>query len=213
MKKLTYHQIKKQIKETYNEVAEEFSRTRKRVWEEMEYLASKVPEGAKVLDIGCGNGRLLQVLPKNIRYLGVDLSSKLIRKARETYPDKRFLTGDFLSLPYDKLGQEYDFIFAIAVFHHLPNKRTRLHFLTKAKKLLGKGGKLMFTVWNLWEETKHKDKIDEEGNIFIPFGQEKVPRYYHAFTREELTGLVQEAGYKIEEFRKNRNLLLILTPL
>ncbi len=213
MAKLTYSKIKAQLKETYNKIAEEFSQTRKKVWEEMEYLASKVGEGARVLDIGCGNGRLLQVLPGDIQYLGVDLSAKLVREARKSYPGKRFITGDFLSLPYAKLSKDYDFVFAIAVFHHLPTKRARLHFLGKVKKLLGKGGKLMLTVWNLWKEKKHRDNIDEKGDIFIPFGWEKAPRYYHAFTEEELVQISQEAGFAIEEFRKNRNLLLVLTPL
>lgn len=213
MKKLAYHQIKRQLKETYDKVAEEFSQTRKNIWKEMEYLASKVPPGSKVLDIGCGNGRLIQALPEDIQYLGVDLSGELIREARKLYPNKRFLTGDFLSLPYAKLGRDYDFIFAIAVFHHLPTKRTRLNFLTKAKKLLKNRGKLMLTVWNLWKEPKHKEKIDEEGDIFIPFGEKKAPRYYHAFTQDELRELAKGAGFKIEEFKENRNFLLVMTPL
>jgi len=213
MSNISYSRIREQLKETYNKVAEEFSQTRRRVWEEMEYLGSKVWEGARVLDIGCGNGRLLQVLPQNIEYLGIDLSSRLVREARKNHPDRKFITGDFLSLPYSKLGGNYDFIFAIAVFHHLPTKRTRLHFLKKAKGLLKKEGRLMLTVWNLWKEPKRREKIDEKGDIFIPFGQEKAPRYYHAFTREELTQLAREAGFEVEEFKENRNLLLVLKPL
>lgn len=213
MGNLAYSVIKKQLKETYDSVAEEFSQTRRKAWQDMEYLASKVWEGARVLDIGCGNGRLLQVLPQNITYLGVDLSRGLVREARKSYPDKKFVTGDFLTLPYSKLGKDYDFIFAIAVLHHLPTKRTRLHFLTKAKKLLGKEGKLLFTVWNLWKEAKHRDKIDNRGDIFIPFGQKRAPRYYHAFTKEELLQLIKEADFEIDEFRENRNFLLVLNPL
>lgn len=213
MANLPYSFIKRQLKETYNSVAEEFSRTRKKVWEEMEYLASKVWEGAKVLDVGCGNGRLLQVLPPNITYLGIDLSGGLIREARKAHPEKKFITGDFLSLPYSKLGSDYDFIFAIAVLHHFPTKRTRLNFLIKAKKLLQKNGKLVLTVWNLLGEGKYRENIDEKGDIFIPFGQKKVPRYYHAFTKEELFQLAEEAGFQIEEFGENRNFFLVLSPL
>ncbi|MGB9877336.1 MAG: class I SAM-dependent methyltransferase [bacterium] len=198
------------MKETYEKVALEFSQTRQKPWEEMNDLAREVFEGAKVLDIGCGNGRLLYSLPSNIRYLGVDICKGLIEEARKRHPDKRFIVGDFLSLPYNRLGGDYDFIFAIAVFHHLPTKRTRLNFLSKARKLLNKRGKLMLTVWNLWGEDKHKDKIDEDGDIFVPFGKEKAPRYYHAFKIEEMKNLAREARLEIERIKSNRNLVFVL---
>lgn len=213
MKSISYARIKKELKNTYETVAQEFSQTRRKAWEEMEYLGSKVWEGAKVLDIGCGNGRLLYVLPQNIEYIGVDLSRNLVREARRLHPGRKFITGDFLSLPLDKLGKDYDFLFAIAVFHHLPTHRTRLNFLKKARELLKPDGKLMLTVWNLWKEEKYSDKIDEDGDIFIPFGKEKAPRYYHAFRKDELMELAEEAGFAIDEFIENRNIVIILSKL
>jgi SAM-dependent methyltransferase len=209
--RLSYREVKEQLKKTYESVAKEFSQTRSKPWEEMEVLGKEVFEGAKVLDIGCGNGRLLSVLPQNIQYLGIDLCKGLIEEARRRYPERRFIVGDFLTLPYKRLGNDYDFIFAIAVFHHFPTIRTRLNFLKKAKKLLNKTGKLMLTVWNLWKEEKHREKIDENGDIIIPFGKEKAPRYYHAFRREEIEELAKEAGLKAEKIEENRNILAILS--
>jgi SAM-dependent methyltransferase len=207
---LTYREVIEQLKKTYEGVAKEFSQTRSKPWEEMEELGREVFEGAKVLDIGCGNGRLLSALPENIQYLGIDLCKGLIEEARKKYPGRRFIVGDFLTLPYKRLGMDYDFIFAIAVFHHLPTFRTRLNFLKKAKKLLSKRGKLFLTVWNLWKEKKHREKINENGDIIIPFGKEKAPRYYHAFRREEIEELAKKAGFVIEKIEENRNLVAVL---
>lgn len=48
----------------------------------------------KVLDLGCGNGFLAQVLPKKIDYLGIDASLSLIQKASKHFPDRAFLHKD-----------------------------------------------------------------------------------------------------------------------
>lgn len=48
-----------------------------------------------VLDIGCGWGRLLNLLPKSWigQYVGVDLSPDFIGMARQQYPDRTFWEG------------------------------------------------------------------------------------------------------------------------
>ncbi len=63
-----------------------------------------IPEGKNVLEIGCGTGSLLAALePKH--GTGIDLSGKMIEKAREKYPHLHFLCGDISNLsstdPFD----------------------------------------------------------------------------------------------------------------
>ena len=47
-------------------------------------IASRVPEGARVLDVGCGNGDLLALLKstKNVKARGLELSPQLAGDAR-----------------------------------------------------------------------------------------------------------------------------------
>lgn len=52
-----------------------------------------VPEGVRVLDLGCGTGRLLAEL-KPSRGVGVDLSPQMISCASSKYPDLEFHVGD-----------------------------------------------------------------------------------------------------------------------
>ncbi len=48
---------------------------------------AEIVDGQKVLDLGCGNGRLLNVLQnKNIDYIGVDNSENLLLNAQNAYP-------------------------------------------------------------------------------------------------------------------------------
>ena len=69
------------------------------------------------------------------------------------------------------------------------------------------GGRLIMTVWNL-ESDWAKEKIGKDwkklsDNDFLipwknPEGKIEAERYYHHFTKEELGGLLGEAGFKIE---------------
>lgn len=71
-----------QNKQSYNKIAELFSSTRGYVWGDISFLAKNIKDGDNILDLGCGNGRLvesLQVKGESISYLGIDNSEGLIK--------------------------------------------------------------------------------------------------------------------------------------
>ncbi|MBF0424745.1 MAG: glycosyltransferase [Magnetococcales bacterium] len=57
------------------------------------YLRHLVPEGVRVLELGCGNGDRLAAL-KPVRGVGVELSPRLAAMARERHPNLEFIAGD-----------------------------------------------------------------------------------------------------------------------
>ena len=57
----------------------------------------------KVLDAGCGTGRLSEWFDD---YVGVDFSPDLLEIAKEDYPDKKFIKADLKKLPFGK--DEFD---------------------------------------------------------------------------------------------------------
>ena len=57
------------------------------------YMRFLVPEGLRVLDLGCGTGRMLAAL-KPARGVGVDISTNMIEIARRDFPDLEFVVGD-----------------------------------------------------------------------------------------------------------------------
>lgn len=61
--------------------------------EDIRYLRFLVPEGLRVLDLGCGTGRLLASL-KPAKGVGVDFSHGMIKIAKNQYPELEFITGD-----------------------------------------------------------------------------------------------------------------------
>lgn len=76
------------VKDDYNSIAEDFSATRMCEWKEFELFTPYIRDGMNVLDVGCGNGRLLSFLEKrfsNIFYTGVDNASNVLNEARSKW--------------------------------------------------------------------------------------------------------------------------------
>ncbi|MBO67032.1 MAG: glycosyl transferase [Acidiferrobacteraceae bacterium] len=60
------------------------------------YLEFLVPPGQRVLELGCGTGRLLAKLNPSLG-VGVDISGNMISVAKDNYPDLIFVNGDIES--------------------------------------------------------------------------------------------------------------------
>lgn len=155
-------------KETYENIGVDFAETRSRPWPEMEILVEKyVKNGQKVLDLGCGNGRILEVLKyKRIDYCGIDGSRALAGEARkklESFEIKKMGNArieylDVLDLP--KLKQtDFDAVFMFASFNHIPSVELRVKILNDLNALLKTGGYLLMTNWNLWQLGRRRKNI------------------------------------------------------
>ncbi|MDD5377399.1 MAG: class I SAM-dependent methyltransferase [Candidatus Gracilibacteria bacterium] len=214
---------------SYDAFASTFSQSRKNLrWGEIGYFVEymkkhSLDEKASILDIGCGNGRLIETLEASgfpYSYLGTDASSGMIEEARKLHPDHAFMVLDMrgsedLSSKDEFFRDSYQFIVFIASFHHLHTAEERHEVLEKTKKLLSPGGVLMMTNWNLMGEalfSRYRESYQENGDFQIKIGAHE--RYYHGFTIAELNGLFQESGYKVIEnrvFEGGKNIISLLT--
>lgn len=205
-KKLLHH-----VKSTYTDIAEEFDKTRQFPIKEFDLFKAYIKQNSTIIDIGCGNGRLVSSLKKaNIshHYLGIDNNNKLLEKAKKNFPQENFIEGDQLKIP---LGENIaDIIFNIRAFHHIPSKKLRIQALREMQRVLKKNGILIVTVWNLYQK-KYWGSLFKAifrfivtlgsyapNDTFISWGK-KAKRYYHAFTPMELHNVIKDAGFEIEE--------------
>lgn len=79
------------------------------------------PAGSRVLDLGCGNGTLTQLLSdKGYRVTGLDSSTEQIALARQTYSGIVFQEGDATCFT---LPDKVDAVFSNAVFHWIDKDR------------------------------------------------------------------------------------------
>jgi len=102
----------------------------------MRFLAS---EGLRVLDLGCGTGRLLHELRPSYG-VGVDFSPRMIEVAKKNYPDLNFHVGDIESPDFlatlegpfdvivlsDTLGHLEDCMAVLDNLHQLCGPKTRI---------------------------------------------------------------------------------------
>lgn len=215
MDKKTALHILKDVALSYDTIAKHFDVTRYKPWPFMQEQGKVIDEGSAILDIGCGNGRLLETLPKNTIYHGIDVSKELIAIAgiKHSSHNTHFKIFNGLDIPYRQ--NLFDRIFAIASFHHIPSLRLRLHILKEIHRVLKKDGKVIITVWSLWrynyilplminmyKKIMRKSDLDWK-DVYIPWknpdGKTVTKRYYHMFTLNELTSLFTNAGLKVSD--------------
>lgn len=199
--------VKNELKNVYNLIAKEFSASRKYPWDELQVVIPHIREGFKVLDLGCGNGRLIKLLDeshKKYDYLGVDFSKEFISHAKEKYTNHSFELNDMSKVDYPE--NSFDMIFMIASFHHLDSKKERLELLNKINKWLKPNGYLFMTNWNLLQKKylkyilKNFFKKKSWNDFYIPWqaysrDHKKFFRYYHSFTKKELEGLLKKTKF------------------
>ncbi len=212
MRKKHTDTIRQQVVKAYDSIASEFDQTRKVQWLEFHEFLEYVVNDVKILDIGCGNGRVYELLKeKNIDYLGVDNSSGLIEKARSNHPEAQFEMGDMVDL--DLPNNNFDIIFSIASFHHIPGKKLRKKAVNEMHRVLKKDGILILTSWNLFQWKYFKCFIKSIlscivhfgfkyawNDLWIKWGNKPIKRYYHAFLPLELIRYFNGDKWKIEKF-------------
>jgi len=85
-------------------------------------LAARLPEGAAVLELGCGAGLPdTAELARRFRVTGVDVSAEQIRRARENVPNAEFVHADFLELELP--DESFDAVCSFYVLNHVPRER------------------------------------------------------------------------------------------
>ncbi len=171
----------------------------------------------KVLDVGCGNGRLLSELgTKKIKYLGIDFSNELVKRARQRYPSRRFITRDItLDDDWRHIG-EYDALFCLGVLHHIPDRQRQHFVLSQMFEHTAPGGFIVISVWNMWQWRFLKSHLMQLGKkmeygdlsyLWVPYNVSDgsrivrtINRFIKSYLPGELLTLVKQAGFKIDTF-------------
>jgi ubiquinone/menaquinone biosynthesis C-methylase UbiE len=183
MKDRDIEKILSDLESGYDLIADKFSGTRAFMWRDLGFVKDLVKPGDRVLDFGCGNGRLAGFLEGDYKeYVGVDISPKLINIAKQKYSNEkaRFIKvhpvksslrevsaegGQFNRVKLPLEDNYFDIIFSIAVFHHLPSREYRKQIAKELYRVLQPEGKLVVVVWNLWQRKFWKYHLKNLGGL------------------------------------------------
>lgn len=225
-------QILTKTRRDYDTIAASFSETRERSYD-VQPFAANVKSSESVLDVGCGNGRLLDVLPVGVTYTGCDTSERMIAlaEARHLYNGHLctalqrcplFVMGDILVLPFAPAS--FDHVFALAVLHHIPSDALRQQAVHELARVVKPGGRITITVWNLrsfyWMRRYRlwqllfglRPKGYDYGDCFIPWRRgvaNPILRYVHALTYHALASALAAAGLRVFVASRGRNFTVV----
>ncbi|WNG58944.1 class I SAM-dependent methyltransferase [Archangium gephyra] len=93
-------------------------------------------QGPRVLDLACGTGRFLDLASE-----GLDLSEKMVERARELWPGRRIHHAPAWSIP--AADGSYDSVFALHLFMHMHLGDIR-RVMAECRRVLRRGGVLVF---------------------------------------------------------------------
>ena len=143
-----------------------------------------------ILDLGCGNGTLTDMLrKKGFRVIGMDSSAEMIEAARAQYPDIDFICGDAADL---SLRDPVDAVFSNAVFHWI-NKERQPNMMECVYRALNGGGQFVFEMGGIGNNKLIHSAL---AKAFESAGMEyKMPFYFPSIG--EYSSMLERAGFKV----------------
>ncbi len=146
------------------------------------YISSIIPEGKRVLEIGCGNGDLLQTT-RPAYGLGIDFIAESIETASKLHPDLHFKVDDVEELQLDEI---FDYIILSDLTNCLWDVQTAFHNI---KSLCHSQTRIVISQYNfLWEPIL---RAGEFMNLKL-----KQPAQ-NWFTNSDTCNLLELEGYQI----------------
>lgn len=123
-----------------------------------EVLQANVPPPARILDIGCSTGHLLEALPAAYDRRGIDLNADAVAHARRVRPDIHFDVGSIEALSQDDAS--FDAAIAIDVVSAIQVEND-LQAVSELRRILRPGGTLIAQVAAYdWLRSAHDEQVD-----------------------------------------------------
>lgn len=117
------------------------------------WLEPQLQDGARVLDIGCGNGiPIAQQLAERFQVIGVDISRVQIERARKLVPQAEFILGDITNTAFPP--DYFDAVVAMFSIIHIPTTE-QVSLIGAIGAWLKPGGYFLATLGHqAWEGTE-----------------------------------------------------------
>lgn len=209
-------------REFYAAFADQFAGSRTLADPALTRILPHIPAQAKVLDVGCGNGRLALLLDRErpgATYVGVDAVPQLIGLARVYTANlenvvPQFLIADITQLDWSLLIDPLliDTIVCLAVLHHIPSFDLRLIVMREMRRVLAPGGTVILSTWQFLDTERMRRKIVDWSEVGMAEGDLESGdylldwkrggrglRYCHLVDKAEVEQLAAESGLRVRE--------------
>ena len=186
--------------------------------------AAKLQPSGRLLDIGCGCGKIARPLTRYLSaqggYDGIDITSAAIdwcRQAYKQYPNFRFHLADLQSTRYNSAGAKkssdyrfpfeadsFDVTFLGSVFTHLLPEDTA-HYLREIARVLKPGGRCLATFFVLDAQAKEGIQAKKTtptfgfayGDMGCRIEMESMPEAAIAYEEDLIRRMHEDAGLAV----------------
>lgn len=204
----------------YSEFSADFSDSRSSERLNIEPFRSYLANDIRLLDAGCGNGRLADTLERAgywLDYVGIDGSAELVALAEKQRAGLHkvhasFRVVDLTAPQWSKTlaSAPFDVVVSLAVLHHIPSFELRGQVLRQFHDLLKLNGILVTSNWQFtrserlrkkiigWEKLEIEDWRLETGDYLLDWKRGGVGyRYVHLMDEPEMERLATDSGFRV----------------
>lgn len=154
-------------------------------------LVKTLPPGARVLDIGCGNGVPITkaLLAADVRVVGIDSAPKMLARFRLNLPATHAIRAVAQTLPF--ADATFDGAVAWGVMFHLPQGE-EIKVIGSVARVLRPGGSFLFTAGDVED-----DRVDHIGIM------NGVEFHYYSFTMDGYRSVLADHRLNLVDFHKD----------
>lgn len=167
------------------------------------FVLNFLPERGRILDVGCGSGRTLQLVEDrgyDLEMHAMDINPHAINQLTTASND---FVGDALAIPFR--DETFDAVLSIGVLHHTP---APLEGLEECIRVLKPGGSLVVALYNYDNPYRYvyrygsklpgwiRDAISNpliQDQLFSPIA--------HFFTPDEAISAIEDRGVEVTDWK------------
>jgi len=163
--------MKQDVKRHFDHIAKLYDKFKEKNWyyydQLKQFIDEFIPKGARVAEIGCGTGELLNHTQPSYG-LGIDISERMVERAREKFPHLRFMAEEVETIAID---ERFDYVLMIDLIDHIQDI---WDVLRGTENLVKEGSTLCIATINpLWQPLftvaeALKLKMPEGPHNFVP---------------------------------------------
>lgn len=193
----------------YDSHAEAFADSRPRLAPGIRRVLARVAPSARVLDVGCGDGKVGRWLQRNttgVFYLGLDASEGMLERAQRysgqasgvrpqasglsTQP-LNFIQADVAAPDWSGVlpSAAFDWVMGFAVLHHIAGREARARLLQTLAARLAPGGTLALSNWQFTRSARLMARVAPWSAIGLTAGEVEPDDYLLTWERAGQRGL------------------------
>jgi len=177
--------------------------------EEKKYLQKHITKNARVLEVGCGDGRSIKdILDITTDIVGIDHDEKAVADAKNNFKDYKsikILKANAENLPLE--NKEFDFVICMTTFANFADSKQKV--LSEMKRVLKDDGFIIISVFSedAFEErmkmyNKLNAPIKEIKGTTVIFDEEIGDNISEQFSKEQLLDIFSKANLSIVDIKK-----------